>query len=181
MLALLPLNQGWFHGYTYKGNQGVRVRRGTIVGILLIGMFGIVTLWLHHWFGADKEGVPNNWTWETPYSSTYGYVPLMYKVHVVMPILLSCLLVWFAWRTVNIASFADFLIATEAEMNKVSWTSRRKLQQDTGVVLVTVLLFTSFLFIVDVAWIKILSAPLIRVLFIDTRAEAQKQDSNAQW
>src|ERR1043165_1763598 len=78
--------QGWFHGYTYKGNQGVRVRRGTIVGILLIGMFGIVTLWLHHWFGADKEGVPNNWTWETPYSSTYGYVPLMYKVHVVMPI-----------------------------------------------------------------------------------------------
>ncbi len=32
---------------------------------------------------------------------------------------------WLAWRVVNVPSFADFLIATEAELNKVSWTTRR--------------------------------------------------------
>ena len=32
----------------------------------------------------------------------------------------------------------DFLIATEAEMNKVSWTTRKRLVKDTIVVLVTV-------------------------------------------
>ena len=66
-------------------------------------------------------------------------------------------------------------------MNKVSWTNRRRLVQDTIVVLTTVFLFTTFLFLVDVLWIKILSAPGIQVLMIDTRAEQQKQQEKAQW
>ena len=41
-------------------------------------------------------------------------------------------------------------IATEAEINKVSWTTRKRLIQDTTVVLVTVFLFTLFLFVVDI-------------------------------
>ena len=65
---------------------------------------------------------------------------------------------------VNVPSFADFLIATEAELNKVSWTTRRRLIQDTIVVLVTVVLFTLFLFVVDVAWGQILSLKAIGVL-----------------
>ena len=43
-------------------------------------------------------------------------------------------------------------IATEAEMNKVSWPARRRLVQDTIVVLTTVFLFTVFIFLVDVLW-----------------------------
>ena len=31
---------------------------------------------------------------------------------------------WFAYRLVNLSSFADFLIAVEVEMTKVSWPSR---------------------------------------------------------
>ena len=48
--------------------------------------------------------------------------------------------------------FADFLIATEAELNKVSWVTRRRLVQDTIVVLVTMALMTVFLFVVDAIW-----------------------------
>ena len=68
----------------------------------------------------------------------------------------------------NFPGFADFLIATEAEMNKVSWTTRKRLIQDTVVVLVTVFLLTLFLFVVDILWFKILSAPRIGVIRVDT-------------
>ena len=176
-------HQGWFHAHAYKGNQGVRVRRGTILGILAVGICGIVTMAMHRNFGADRPG-GNDWYWVVPYSmhdNQYQYIPLMFKIHMMMPIVLGVLLVWFAWRVVNIPIFADFLIATEAEMNKVSWTNRRRLFQDTIVVLVTVFLFTTFLFVIDVLWIKILSAPGIQVLLIDTRAEAAKQQEKAQW
>ena len=54
------------------------------------------------------------------------------------------MLLWRAWRgMVNFPAFADFLIATEAEMNKVSWTTRKRLVQDTIVVLTTVVLMTA--------------------------------------
>ena len=81
----------------------------------------------------------------------------------------------------NVPTFADFLIATEAEMNKVSWTTRKRLMQDTIVVLVTVFLFTMFLFVVDIIWIKVLSAPYIQVLLIDPKAREKAQQETAKW
>jgi preprotein translocase SecE subunit len=69
-----------------------------------------------------------------------------------IPLLLAVVSLWLAWRLVNVPTFADFLIATEAEMNKVSWATRRQLAQDTVVVLVTVVLMTIFLFFADVVW-----------------------------
>jgi preprotein translocase SecE subunit len=88
-----------------------------------------------------------------------------------LPVLLALAALWFAWRVVNYPTFADFLIATEAEMNKVSWTTRKRLVQDTIVVLVTVALLTVFLFFVDILWIKILSWKPIEVLRIDTTTQ----------
>ena len=35
--------QGWFHATSFKGNQGVRVRRATLLGVLVIGLTGIRT------------------------------------------------------------------------------------------------------------------------------------------
>ena len=72
-------------------------------------------------------------------------------------ILLTALTLWFAWRAVNVPTFADFLIATEAEMNKVSWTPWKKLVQDTIVVLVTTALLTAFLLVIDIFWGWLLS------------------------
>ena len=175
--------QGWFHGISYKGNQGVRVRRGTIVGILAVGVFGIATLVNNKFFGVDRPdlNLSNDWYWTVPFTNPVQYAYLMFKVHLIMPVLLGILLIWVAWRIVNVPTFADFLIATEAEMNKVSWTTRKRLMQDTIVVLVTVFLFTMFLFVVDIIWIKVLSAPYIQVLLIDPRAQAQKQQETAKW
>jgi len=86
-----------------------------------------------------------------------------------------------SWRLVNWPIFGDFLIATVAEMNKVSWTTRKRLYQDTIVVLVTVVLMTVFLFAIDVLWIKILTNPLVDVLKHDPQAAARKNQSGAQW
>ncbi len=173
--------QGWFHGISYKGNQGVRVRRGTIVGILVIGVFGIIAMYNHRYFGSERPEMPNDWYWTVPFTNPVQHIYLMFKVHVIMPIILGVLLIWLAYRIVNVPAFADFLIATEAEMNKVSWTTRKRLLQDTVVVLTTVFLFTAFLFVVDIIWIKLLSAPYIQVLLIDPREQAQKQQETAKW
>jgi len=82
-----------------------------------------------------------------------------------IPVLVGTALAWFVFRLIHYPPFADFLIATEAEMNKVSWTSKADLQRATSVVLVTVALMSVFLFGVDWVWSSLLQ--LIGVLRFD--------------
>jgi preprotein translocase subunit SecE len=63
----------------------------------------------------------------------------------VIPGALLALGAWLSYRLVNYPPFADFLIAVEAEMAKVSWPSRRELVRATVVVLVTMLVLTIML------------------------------------
>ncbi len=63
---------------------------------------------------------------------------------------------WMIFRVVQFPPFAEFLIATEAEMNKVSWTTKEDLIRSTTVVLVTVVFMAAFLFVVDRLWTIIL-------------------------
>jgi len=63
---------------------------------------------------------------------------------------------WLIFRIAHFQPFAEFLIATEAEMNKVSWTSKEDLYRATTVVLATVVLMAVFLFVVDWLWLFIL-------------------------
>ena len=56
---------------------------------------------------------------------------------------------WFGFRIVNWPSFADFLIAVEAEMNKVSWPSRTELIRASMVVIVLMFGLTIVLFTYD--------------------------------
>ncbi|MBI3410739.1 MAG: preprotein translocase subunit SecE [Planctomycetes bacterium] len=179
-------DQGWFHAIPYKPTQGVRVRRGTVLAIIVLGFCGIYTM-AHRGivtdrYGVSEYGVANTWFWNVPFMSPeHAYLPVMFKVNILLPIVLGVLLLWFAWRIVNWPAFSDFLIATEAEMNKVSWTSRKRLVQDTVVVLTTVFLMTVFLFLVDIVWIKVLSWRPIGVLQVDVRTEALKQQEKTQW
>jgi preprotein translocase SecE subunit len=83
---------------------------------------------------------------------------LLPHVAYTLPAILAVLGLWFAWRLANVPTFGDFLIATEAELNKVSWTTRKRLWQDTIVVLVTVFLMAFALFIADVVWSRVLTA-----------------------
>jgi len=59
---------------------------------------------------------------------------------------------WFAYRIVNLPAFADFLIAVEAEMNKVSWPTRGELFRGGVVVLVVIFVLALVLFIFDFLW-----------------------------
>jgi preprotein translocase subunit SecE len=79
-----------------------------------------------------------------------------------LPLVFAAALGWVILRLIHFPPFADFLIATEAEMNKVSWTTKDDLVRATTVVLVTVLFMALFLFVVDRLWTLILQ--LIGVL-----------------
>jgi preprotein translocase SecE subunit len=176
-------DQGWFSATAYKKSQGLRVRRGTLLGILIMAACGIWTLWSHNAlvYGLPNPaaGVPNTNFWYLRIPFSEKIVPFLADVRFTVPLLLSALSLWLAWRVVNWPAFADFLIATEAELNKVSWTTRKRLFQDTIVVLVTVVLFTVFLFMVDMLWGVLLSKGL-GVLKSDTTTNQQRDGTREQ-
>jgi preprotein translocase SecE subunit len=147
--------QGWFHPSPYKRSLGQRVRRLTILGILLIGGSGVYSLMF--------QGIlPDNWTLAMPFD--LPSITVLTDAKYAVPLLLMGMTLWVAYRAVNVPAFAEFLIATEAEMNKVSWTSKRRLAQDTVVVLTTTLLLTMFLLVVDLFWGWLLSRETVGVL-----------------
>lgn len=170
--------QGWFSTATYKPNQGKKVRRATLLGLMILLGCGIWTLLNHH----TLDVVNKDWWLNVPFvGPTLKILP---DVKFTVPLLLSALGLWLAFRLVHMPAFAEFLIATEGELNKIAWPTRKSLIQDTIVVLTTVVLLTVFLFLVDVAWGKILSNPYIGVLQIDSAKDAQPKQTdlkNQEW
>ncbi|MGY8747246.1 MAG: preprotein translocase subunit SecE [Pirellulales bacterium] len=67
----------------------------------------------------------------------------------------AALMVWLSLRLVNYSVFADFLIAVEAEMNKVSWPTRRELWNASLVVIFVIFSMAAFLFLFDALWTKV--------------------------
>lgn len=241
-------DQGWFSTAAYKRSQGLRVRRGTILGILLIVGCGIFSLLNRN--TLDTMG--QNWNLIIPFTGkvkverlgevdavlvgdpgdssftgnqvvkkpefeevsarlekegktppaaglidrfalrdqtgegtapsgpiVYQALTLLPNIKFTIPLLLSLAALWFAYRVVNYPTFADFLIATEAEVNKVSWTTKKRLKQDTIVVLVTVILLTVFLFLADMVWAQVLTK--IGVLQIDTSNQQDSGPKEQPW
>jgi preprotein translocase subunit SecE len=60
---------------------------------------------------------------------------------------------WFSFRLVNLPRFADFLIAVEAEMNKVSWPSKGELIRASIVVIAMIFSLAVLLAAYDIIWI----------------------------
>jgi preprotein translocase SecE subunit len=141
--------QGWFSTAAYKRTLGQKARRLTILGILLVGGTGILAY--------TSSGTIPDGTLTMPFENP-SKITILPDAQNTIPVLLAALTLWFAWRAVNIPSFAEFLIATEAEMNKVSWTPKKRLGQDTVVVLTTTLILTLFLLVVDLFWGWLLSS-----------------------
>ena len=112
---------------------------------------------------------------------TYAFVTLLPAVKFTLPLLLLALTFWFAWRVVNLPVFADFLIATEGELNKVSWTTRRRLLQDTVVVLITLVLMAFYLFAMDQVWGRLLSWKPIGVIVFSQEANQQNKGTEKPW
>jgi preprotein translocase SecE subunit len=177
-------DQGWFSAASYKRAQGQRVRRGTILGILILAGAGIYTLLSH----KSLETATANWEVSLPFTNGKTLL-LLPDIRFTVPLLLALFALWFAYRVANFPVFADFLIATEAELNKVSWTTRKRLVQDTIVVLTTMLLLTGFLFAMDFIWIKaltfinVLQTEKVDIATLDAQIEKlnqEKQEATAQ-
>jgi preprotein translocase subunit SecE len=62
-----------------------------------------------------------------------------------LPFVLMLAFLWAAYRLVNLPAFADFLIAVEAEMNKVSWPSRSELFRSSLVVIIMIFVLGFYL------------------------------------
>lgn len=111
----------------------------------------------------------------------FARLTLLPSLPITLPLLILGVSLWLAWRIVNTPTFADFLIATDAELNKVSWTTQRRLVQDTIVVLVTVVLLASFLFVMDQTWRVILSWKPIGVLQIPEQSTTDAPFEDRPW
>jgi preprotein translocase subunit SecE len=135
-------NELWrtfFSGTVYKSGQGNYARLGTL-GALLV----LITYGGYSWsqlFPADQP----IWKWG-------------------LPVVVGGLVAWAAYRIIHYPPFADFLIATEGEMAKVKWPTRRELWAATIVILASVIILAVFLFFTDIVWRYLLY--LINVLKI---------------
>lgn len=69
-----------------------------------------------------------------------------------IPIALAILGSWIVYRAVNYPPFADFLIAVEGEMGKVTWASKDELYRSTIVVVAAMFLLGLTLFLFDAFW-----------------------------
>lgn len=133
-----------FSAAVYKPLQGRRARLWTAVGLGATVLLGLYEL------AQTLDGASLS-------------TPTIYLVPTVVGLALG----WLIFRLLHFPPFVEFLIATEAEMNKVSWTSRDDLKRATTVVLCTVAFMALFLFGVDWLWSSLLQ--LIGVLkFHDT-------------
>ena len=77
-----------------------------------------------------------------------GYLKSTYLAFGI-PLGLFLLLGWISFWLVNRPRSADFLIATEGEMKKVSWSSKKEIVGSTKVVIVTTFILAALLFLVD--------------------------------
>jgi preprotein translocase subunit SecE len=116
----------------YKRSQGRIVRQVTFAALaltLLIGLWRLVLM-----LRGYGETCP---VW-----LCYG-----------LPGILAAAGLWVAYRAVNLPAFADFLIAVEAEMNKVSWPSRGELFRWSVVVIVMIFSIGLLLAAFDFCWV----------------------------
>ena len=121
----------------YKRGQGKYTRMVTLVAGVLIGA-------LVAWYVGEQL------------ADTVEYI----RYGVPAAILVGAVLVMF-W-IVNRAGSADFMIATEGEMKKVSWSSKREIIGGTKVVITTTLILALLLWAVDLGfgfffrWIRVI-------------------------
>jgi len=143
--------QELFHVGLYKRTQGRITRQVTFSAVAVAVMAGLWQLYatldagVVEWPGTWMEawGMAQNDALEAGIRQG-----LIYGLPFAL-LLLGC---WAAYRLVNVPGFADFLIAVEAEMNKVSWPTRGELYRSSIVVLVTIFALAAILFVFDFIW-----------------------------
>jgi preprotein translocase subunit SecE len=123
------LLQELFQFGVYKRNQGRIARQITFSAIFIaiaLGAWGMI---------SSLEG------------RSFGPA-----IHFGVPLVVIAAGFWFSFRLVNYSKFADFLIAVEAEMNKVTWPSRDLLVRGSLVVIFVIFFMAFLLFGYDMLW-----------------------------
>jgi preprotein translocase SecE subunit len=141
---------GWFTTEPFKKMQGLRIRRITMLSVMIT-----VGLGIYYYLFRTGGSLNQPTLWSLPFFPSTDLI-IFRAAGLTIPLLLTALTLWFSYRLVNYPRFAEFLINTEAEMAKVTWTSRKRLIRDTGVVLLTVLILSAFLYFLDIIWVIIL-------------------------
>ena len=118
----------------YKPGQGYYTRMGTVVGVALVSLLGL--LWLWEYFKLIPIGSTN---------------PLY--VAATGAILVGGAITAITYYLVFVKpGSVDFLIATEGEMKKVNWSTRREVIGSTTAVIVTAMAITVFCYLIDRAF-----------------------------
>lgn len=120
----------------HKAGQGRYVRWCSAVGAALIALGAA-------WFVNERLSV--------------YFGPGSVVRYVVPVVLLAGLAYLTFWFTGSSRYWVDFMIATESEMKKVNWSSRREVIAATKVVIVTLLALAVLLFVVDLISIVVFS------------------------
>jgi len=125
----------------YKPGQGKFVRWTSAIGAAVIGLAG--ARWVHEELRRFRF-----------LQGDQGFV-----IRTLIPV---ALVVFVAWLIVYLVGqrrdVVDFMIATEGEMKKVNWSSRREVLGATRVVIFTVLVLGLMLFVVDLLFMLVFSA-----------------------
>lgn len=127
----------------FKPRQGTHVRWATAVGAGVIAVAG--ARFVHEWM---RVPFPDNLVLRT-------------LIPVVLLVAVGCLIFIVVGRK---RGTVDFMIATEGEMKKVNWSTRKEVLGATRVVIFTVLALGTLLFVVDLFFMMAFS--LIGVLKI---------------
>ncbi len=118
----------------YKQDQGKNTRVGTFVGLGLLIVWGA---WVLYDYLKIYEG------------DEFWRLLITRGLPIAFSIVLGSAAWWVAFA--NRAS-GDFMIATEGEMKKVSWSTKREVIGSTKVVILFTILFAALLFVVDLAF-----------------------------
>jgi preprotein translocase SecE subunit len=137
----VPTEGGFFH--IVKRGQGYWTRMGTAgVALMLIALISFNT----HIILRDQFKVRA--TLADLVGKTFGflqYIPLSLLIAVVVAAVLALI----SWRLMNKPTNVDFLVATDSEMKKVNWTSRKDLFGATKVVIIFMFLIATILLVID--------------------------------
>jgi preprotein translocase SecE subunit len=138
----------------YKKGQGKATRFGTAAAVALLGA---LIIW-----------------------HVYRFVPAFVSQHdklraerigIISAAVVAALYLFFAWRLMNKPGNVDFLIATDSEMKKVNWTSRKELIGSTKVVILFMFAIAIILFTLDLLFnsvfyfLKVLNVPWWKQIF----------------
>jgi preprotein translocase subunit SecE len=145
------LNRGsligeFFRADVYKRTQGRMARQFTfaaLAAIIGIGTWRLAAQ-LPVWFGGLST-----------IGGDYGLLRF------VLPAALLAIGLWVCWRIVNIPSFAEFLIAVEVEMAKVSWPSADEVFRSSVVIIFLIFALSAILAGYDLFWAFLLR-PVLR-------------------